>query len=343
VARRLHYLKGMYPMMRARRWIHRAAWMALVVLGGCNAPSATGSLQAAQVIDNGIMLNGIMLNGIMLNGTVLNGIMLNGRWLAQFGEQLQSVDRKGATLAGAKLAPLDVGAGGLASSTSDGNALGGDGLIGAHLTGHTSWGRTITLRIDDAEADAAPNDDVILYQVSYTSGGHSVPLCGLDAGGKPVPAVAVGGRWNLGQGTSSGGDHIDDGSAFTFGCVEDAVGKCVRLGYKPWSSALAAHHQACTRMVRADYCGNGVSHTIDGTLIDVYDGLGIQDDTEGWFFEAEWNADGARCVNHQRVVALATVPECGARLISSRCGDLSHFDSGTLLMDEYKVQPTRRR
>jgi hypothetical protein len=36
-------------------------------------------------------------------------------------------------------------------------------------------------------------------------------------------------------------------------------------GYKPWGHApegtsLAAYYQTCVRLVRADYCGDGVGH-----------------------------------------------------------------------------------
>ena len=55
-------------------------------------------------------------------------------------------------------------------------------------------------------------------------------------------------------------------------------------------------------MVRADYCGNGMSHTRDGTPIDVYDRLGIQQPTEtsGMVFEAAWTPDGAVFVHRLR-------------------------------------------
>lgn len=33
------------------------------------------------------------------------------------------------------------------------------------------------------------------------------------------------------------------------------------------------YHQVCTRMVCADYCGNGIGHTQNSTPIDVYDRL----------------------------------------------------------------------
>jgi hypothetical protein len=41
-------------------------------------------------------------------------------------------------------------------------------------------------------------------------------------------------------------------------CISGAVGKCARFGYKPWKvlsdgQALSMYHQACVRMLRADY------------------------------------------------------------------------------------------
>lgn len=35
-------------------------------------------------------------------------------------------------------------------------------------------------------------------------------------------------------------------------------------------------YNACVRMVRADNCGNGRGFTRDGTLIDIYDRIGVQ-------------------------------------------------------------------
>jgi hypothetical protein len=349
----------------------------------CSAPANdVGRAESAVTISNGMMLNGMMLNGMLLNGTMLNGMMLNGMMLngmmlngmllngmllngkmlngglltsqLSAADQLGSVDRSGATLGGQRLSRIDVGAGGLHATAVDGSALAGADLIGARLTGHTGIGVPVPLRIDDAQTDAAPNDDIVLYDVSYQLGNSWYPLCGVDGNGNQMPAVAVSGRWNLWQGVSSGGDHVEDGYTFTFGCIEDAVGKCARLGYKPWQKRqvcsggtcttvdLGDYHQACTRMVRADYCGDGRSHTVDGTVINVYDGIGIQVDDQPWYFEAEWVPAGARCVTHQRVVDLSVVPGCAGRLMDNTCGSRSHFATGTLLMDEYEVQPTRR-
>jgi hypothetical protein len=57
-------------------------------------------------------------------------------------------------------------------------------------------------------------------------------------------------------------------------------------------------------MARADYCGDGVPHTEDGTLIDVFDPAGIQVAVEdaALSFEAGWSTEGAVCVNVPRYV-----------------------------------------
>jgi hypothetical protein len=44
-------------------------------------------------------------------------------------------------------------------------------------------------------------------------------------------------------------------------------------------------------------------------------------------------------VAHQRVLDLTTVPGCAAELIEPNCGNVSHFENGTLLMDRYENAP----
>ena len=68
-------------------------------------------------------------------------------------------------------------------------------------------------------------------------------------------------------------------------------------------------YNACIRMVRADYCGNGTPTTKDGQRIDIYDDLGIQthENETAMDFEAGWSADGAVCVRHIRVKANASL------------------------------------
>src|SRR5204863_9983229 len=63
--------------------------------------------------------------------------------------------------------------------------------------------------------------------------------------------------------------------------------------------------ESCVRMVRADYCGDGTSHTINGTAIDVFDSLptgqDVQKEATEWPTEAVWSRDNASCVNHCRL------------------------------------------
>lgn len=72
-----------------------------------------------------------------------------------------------------------------------------------------------------------------------------------------------------------------------------AAKKCDALGYR-----AGAVHTACIRALRADFCGDGAAHTIDGITIDIYDPRGIQhpamllEDVE-----AEWGESGATCAS----------------------------------------------
>ncbi len=93
-----------------------------------------------------------------------------------------------------------------------------------------------------------------------------------------------------------------------FTCSSGALGKCVRLGYRPWAfdlhgQSLAPLHAACVRMMRGDYGGTGEPWTSEGKLVEVFDLQGIQRPAESpsLAFEAGWTPQGAVCVHHTRV------------------------------------------
>jgi hypothetical protein len=271
-----------------------------------------GVSEASSAIEIG---NGISLNGRSLNGRSLNGRSLNGRSL------------NGIALGGLSL---------------DAGVLRGPGKKVEHtqLTGTLDDASTVTVRIDSVQRS---DDDHALYfyGVSLAADGGWFPLC-TDEQGLPALALALAGRWSYAEGVPGGGDFLDDPAAFTFACRGHALAKCVELGYAPFETvkvkhegklSLADHHQACTRAIRADYCGDGAPHTVDGTLIDLYDGVGIQSDTTSWPVEAEWGPDGARCVARERLVG-AAAPACWAGLLLPGCGARSHFASGTLIITE---------
>jgi hypothetical protein len=170
-------------------------------------------------------------------------------------------------------------------------------LRGADLTGATikvrSSGHVMDLTIQSVEDDPhAKGGRVVLYHiVAIQADGKATDLCNADPAGHrlgfPVP---------------------DAKGGFELTCTSGVIAKCIRWGYRFWEERpggppLRALHQACTRMARADYGGDGQPTTRDGMLIDLYDRFGIQ--TPGrdasMSFEAAWGVDGAVCVAHPRV------------------------------------------
>ena len=121
---------------------------------------------------------------------------------------------------------------------------------------------------------------------------------------------------------------------------------CVRFGYKPWKAApdgrpLLDYFNACVRMLRADYCGDGTPSTRDGTLIDVYDRARIQTPelVPGMEFEAAWSPEGAVCVRHTRIKEIltlerlaATCPRLGDRL-GPACDEAAGRRMGAILFN----------
>ena len=196
----------------------------------------------------------------------------------------------------------------------------------------TTAGTSITVKFDEIALDTAfaHVKDVWTYQMSAkTNKGDAWPSICTDAAGAPVPMVpVVGSYWDLDT-----GNRVDNEKTMTMGCVSGAIGKCVRIGYRNWATGtsckgwerdrdkkkdnceqvpLKDHHQACTRMIRADYCGNGQPHTLNGTLISVMDYLQpvILLDEDKWQIEARWTPTGAICLTEPRHPELWTDGGC---------------------------------
>lgn len=112
------------------------------------------------------------------------------------------------------------------------------------------------------------------------------------------------------------GRYLSSEKGFSITCTGGAQGKCVRFGYKPWrtlpdGTSLEPYYQACTRLVRADYCGDGKGHTHDGTPIDIFDHVGIEAEAKapGMRFEAAWGPEGAVCIRHVRIPELGLLSD----------------------------------
>jgi hypothetical protein len=286
----------------------------LLVWGAC---ASTGEEQLGEIAQNGMSFNGISFNGISFNGISFNGISFNG-------SSLGSVSVNGTSTKGAAITAV---------STS-GPPLSGASLVGSTWTGTASNGTTVKLRIDSAAAGTSPNADLWFYGISYQTTAGWSPLCGLDTStGLPIQAVSIAGVWGP---TSTDLLHYTASTTqFTLACRAKTVAKCVELGYKTFKG-YTNQLTSCVRLLRADYCGTGTAHTVDGTVVDLYDNVGVQLDTENWLPEAEWTPAGARCVNTSNMgrynLALSSEPTCVQPLKTPACG--LGFGNGAILIDE---------
>lgn len=184
---------------------------------------------------------------------------------------------------------------------------GGATLRGPQLAGKEieigQAGAPLRLRIDAVIADGG-RPGLWLHEISaFGSDGSWQNVCSPDADGKRL-AVALAGY------TRADGSFVADPGKLSIACTSGAQGKCLRFGYHYWAAgpkgeSLLPQFQACLRMVRADYCGDGRSFTRNGVTIDLYDDAGIQfpETTGSLPFEAGWSPQGAVCVHHPRVAA----------------------------------------
>jgi len=187
----------------------------------------------------------------------------------------------------------------------DSAQISGNQLKNARLKGRYSDSSEVDIRIDDVVHDSFYDVDWSYASVSFNGGVTWQPYC---KDGEPV--LPVKNRW------SATHSRVNDPNVFTFACDLAALAKCVKWGYNPQRSRqecdgagnckqqqLDDWHEACSRLVTADYCGDGVPHTRNGTPIDIYDNLNIQT-RAGTLrgLEADWATDGARCIRQTRWV-----------------------------------------
>jgi hypothetical protein len=308
------------------RWLLLPCMATLIF--GCGAPQpeqAAAGRASAALSDGGFESQGMRLQGMRLQGMRLQGMRLQGMRLQ--GMRLQGMRLQGTALAGEVVLP-----------SGETTTVSGEDLIGATLVGEDASGAQIEFTITAVEPD--PEDasgEVRLYGLSYRdpATGAWQEACDADAGGG-TRAIPVAGVWD------EAGGRSDRVGYFTFGCTAGVIAKCVRWGYRPWQTvqgrSLQPFHQACTRMARADYCGDGHPHTLEGTLIDAYDVLGIQTRVpgSGMLFEAAWLEDGAYCISKARwnLIGLELLLECPQKLRLPRLSDVLNQDSCAMRLSD---------
>ena len=263
--------------------------LALTVMsaGACDSGDEN-SPEFRALADNSSALNGIALNGIALNGGELAGATLES-----------AVAPDGDTI---KFAWTSIISGRMMLLTDGGSFFHGSGAIGTELTFKTGEGDYRLIVNDavlhsDGEFKGGPLYHYDLhYEVKSADGwtGDTTALCN-DGQGNPTEALFLPGEWD-----QETGDRLSySATSLTAACRQGALAKCAEWGYRP--GLMPNTHQTCLRMVRADYDGSGVPHTLNGTTINVGDVYGInhQASEPGLMKEAEWGPNGAICLNRE--------------------------------------------
>jgi len=333
---------------------YAACAAALLTMSACDAEVASREGNSEPTVTpqselNGVLLNSFRLNSFRLNSFRLNSFRLNGDPGTGDYIEITDIDLPGK----AEAEHSSVQDSTLYITSTDGEILGRDQIEGTVFT--------FTVQENDAQIERqvrisdvrqwtedglltkkkkkkkknkkVPWDDdgsdITLYDLEIREGatGKWQPLC-VDEQGDTVEAVLLTDIWD-----PETGDRVTPrpSDAVTFACVDAALGKCAVWGYRPWGTVegepLADYHQACTRLARADYCGDGVSYTTSGTPIHVLDQLGIEvkalDIT--YAVEAEWGPDGAICLN----AANTRLPDQNVACELPACGE--DFASGGLI------------
>jgi hypothetical protein len=295
---------------------------ATLTMALCACVTAEPSLSIAE--QAGMEMQGMEMQGMEMQGMEMQGMEMQGMQLGN------------ATLSGVGLTNVRVERGELVAQRGA-TTLRGTALVGAHLLAEvrdldaspprfgTVEYRITAIQPEDDDHDPTHTGHTFLYTLEQlvASTGAWQPACSPDSDGRRV-AIPLAATWD------EHGDRITSRPLFTFACTTGVIAKCYRWGYRPWLTGygdMAEMHWTCTRLARADYCGNGVPHTRNGTTINVWDTLPAPGPIQrhglltplGMLFEAGWNTGGAVCLSRSRWLlddGLSLAALCPDRLVT---------------------------
>lgn len=191
---------------------------------------------------------------------------------------------------------------------------------------------TVTVRIDQAARPTAENSSSgaglwgdFELALELPDGPKIANAC-RDTNDTAFP---ISGYWN------DDGSYVRSDRWFSFACTRRDVATCLKQRYRedgpPEKLSL---FEACTRMMRADYCGDGVSYTNDGTFISIWDNREVSDKQEAtpMVFEAAWGEHGAVCLSRPRWGTKK--PKCTPNACRSADEAMSLFPNTALMFDD---------
>ena len=289
--------------------------------------------------------------GFRDGGPGTGGPLLNTSTI--FTSDLATVDTQGAALNGVTLVEVELRDGGVYTEIDAGSLRVDHGTLvaqvqGTAFSGPAFAGSRWTFEVDGVEVLAylmtvETADDAGLYDPSSPDDLRKLDperflytFHWLDDTQHPHVTCkedAVGGARTVLYGDITVDHTLGEISArpnsIYFGCISGAIGKAALWGYAPDSPSLTsvtlADFETATRAVRADYCADGVSHTMVGNELTLEDRWSINHHTINTFTtEAVWNSGGgAKCLRRIRSTGATLVApfQCPGGAIIPLCAN----------------------
>ena len=276
-------------------------WMARARRALAAALLATTTLDCAIEVEDGDDDAGD--RGIVFNGIVFNGVNLDGGVLDETRVHTPAYDGVYGASAPVYNVQLDPGSNRYTGWLGGSELLAGADFVGVEQRLTLNAGgvdeEDFILRVDGVH-ESEDFSGVYLLDLRYRPiGGATWSSPCVDEDETPTRAVLMHGRYDEQLNRTHA---YNDTHNVTLACEGSVIGKCIAAGYASWvDQTMADLHQACARMVYADYCGSGQPNTVNGTAIDIEDHLGIQTFETDWPVEAAWDRNGALCLNAPRV------------------------------------------
>lgn len=170
------------------------------------------------------------------------------------------------------------------------------------------WTLTVDMEGVDTHAElvltsVTPSGSAFIYNWTHTFDGgpkEPVPTCDEDPDHPGSFGSVVTGGITV---NTADGVIRKRPQTIYIGCMSGGVGKAGYWGYPEHVVGLVAFETA-VRMVRADYCGNGVSFTKPGNPVEISDAWGIHGfPLPGAKTEAIWGKKGAACIGTPRYLS----------------------------------------